>query len=90
MGSIIGTIIVGAIMGALARLFMKGSQNVACHRHGTGVAGFLPRSWDHLDSQSWDRPACLVGGGLGGSLDRRVMVVDVEASGRGIQGGQRG
>ena len=64
--------------------------NVACHRHGTGVAGFLPRSWDHLDSQSWDRPACLVGGGLGGSLDRRVMVVDVEASGRGIQGGQRG
>ncbi len=28
MGSIIGTIIVGAIMGALARLFMKGSQNI--------------------------------------------------------------
>ncbi len=69
----------------------EGEQEaVACHRHGTGVAGFLPRSWDHLDSQSWDRPACLVGGGLGGSLDRRVMVVDVEASGRGIQGGQRG
>lgn len=28
MGSIIGTIIVGAIMGALARLFMKGDQNI--------------------------------------------------------------
>lgn len=26
--SIIGTIIVGAIMGALARLFMKGDQNI--------------------------------------------------------------
>lgn len=28
MGSIIGMIIVGAIIGALARLFMKGEQNI--------------------------------------------------------------
>lgn len=28
MGSIIGTIIVGAIFGALARLFMKGDQSI--------------------------------------------------------------
>src|SRR5690625_859006 len=69
---------------------MSSRSSVACHRHGTGVAGFLPRSWDHLDSQSWDHSACLVGGALDGSLDRRVRVVDAEAGGRGIQGGQRG
>ena len=64
--------------------------NVACHEHGTGVAGFLPGSWDHLDCQSWDHPACRAGGFWVGSLDRRVGVAVMEVYGRGIQGGQCG
>ncbi len=63
---------------------------VACHEHGTGVAGFLPGSWDHLDCQSWDHPACRAGGSWVGSLDRRVVVTGTEVYGRGIQGGQCG
>ena len=63
---------------------------VACHEHGTGVAGFLPGSWDHLDCQSWDHPACRAGGSWVGSLDRRVVVAVMEVYGRGIQGGQCG
>lgn len=63
---------------------------VACHEHGTGVAGFLPGSWDHLDCQSWDHPACRAGGSWVGSLDRRVGVAVMEVYGRGIQGGQCG
>ena len=65
-------------------------KRVACHEHGTGVAGFLPGSWDHLDCQSWDHPACLAGGSWVGSLDRRVGVTGTEVYGRGIQGGQCG
>ena len=64
--------------------------DVACHEHGTGVAGFLPGSWDHLDCQSWDHPACRAGGSWVGSLDRRVVVAVMEVYGRGIQGGQCG
>ena len=64
--------------------------DVACHEHGTGVAGFLPGSWDHLDCQSWDHPACRAGGSWVGSLDRRVGVAVMEVYGRGIQGGQCG
>ena len=63
---------------------------VACHEHGTGVAGFLPGSWDHLDCQSWDHPACRAGGSWVSSLDRRVGVAVMEVYGRGIQGGQCG
>lgn len=66
------------------------AQCVACHEHGTGVAGFLPGSWDHLGCQLWDHRACRVGGSLVSSLDRFVSVVDVEVRGRGIQGGQCG
>ena len=65
-------------------------MRVACHEHGTGVAGFLPGSWDHLDCQSWDHPACRAGGSWVGSLDRRVVVAVMEVYGRGIQGGQCG
>ena len=64
--------------------------SVACHEHGTGVAGFLPGSWDRLDCQSWDHPACRAGGSWVGSLDRRVGVAVMEVYGRGIQGGQCG
>ena len=64
--------------------------DVACHEHGTGVAGFLPGSWDHLDCQSWDHPACRAGGSWVSSLDRRVGVAVMEVYGRGIQGGQCG
>ena len=66
------------------------AESVACHEHGTGVAGFLPGSWDHLDCQSWDHPACRAGGSWVGSLDRRVVVAVMEVYGRGIQGGQCG
>ena len=55
-----------------------GMDIVACHEHGTGVAGFLPGSWDHLDCQLWDHPARRVGGLVDGSLDLRVGVVGVE------------
>ena len=65
-------------------------EDVACHEHGTGVAGFLPGSWDHLDCQSWDHPACRAGGSWVSSLDRRVGVAVMEVYGRGIQGGQCG
>ena len=65
-------------------------RGVACHEHGTGVAGFLPGSWDHLDCQSWDHPARRVGGLARASLDRRVGVTVTEVNGRGIQGGQCG
>ena len=61
---------------------------VACHEHGTGLSGFLPSSWDHLDCQSWDHPARLTDGSPVGSFDRLVNVVDVEVSGHGISGGQ--
>ena len=63
---------------------------VACHEHGTGVAGFLPCSWDHLDCQLWDHPARRVGGPVNGSLDRCVGVAVMEVYERGIQGGQCG
>ena len=69
---------------------MTGMLDVACHEHGTGVAGFLPGSWDHLDCQSWDHPACRAGGSWVSSLDRRVGVAVMEVYGRGIQGGQCG
>ena len=54
---------------------------VACHEHGTSVAGFLPGSWDHLGCQLWDRPARRAGGSWVGSLNRRVGVVGVEVQG---------
>ncbi len=54
------------------------ARAVACHEHGTGVAGYLPGSWDHLDCQSWDHPARRVGGLVDGSLDQHVGVVGVE------------
>ncbi len=62
---------------------------VACHEHGTVVARFLPLSWDHLCSQSWDHPARLAGRTRYGLFDHRVSVVDAEVNGNGIQGGQR-
>ena len=62
---------------------------VACHDHGTGLAGFLPASWDQLGCQLWDHPARLSGLSPICSLTRRVMWVDAEVEG-GIQGGQRG
>ena len=31
--------------------------DVACHEHGTVLTDYLPGSWDHLNCQSWDRPA---------------------------------
>ena len=55
---------------------------VASHEHGTEVAGLLPGSWDHLDCQSWDHPACLAGGSGDASLDLCVGVVGVEVHGR--------
>jgi len=63
---------------------------VACHEHGTAVAGFLPTSWDHLDCQSWDHPARLAVSSFVCSLTHRVLFVDVEVSSIGIQGGRRG
>ena len=80
------------ILDEFSRLARDGVQIrvVACHEHGTGVAGFLPGSWDHLDCQSWDHPACRAGGSWVGSLDRRVVVAVMEVYGRGIQGGQCG
>jgi hypothetical protein len=30
------------------------TEIVACHEHGTGLSGFLPRSWDHRGCQLWD------------------------------------
>ena len=63
---------------------------VACHEHGTTLSGFLPASWDHLGCQSWDHPARRVGGSWFASLTRRVMSLDAEVVGDGIQGGQRG
>ena len=67
-----------------------GEGDVACHEHGTAVSGFLPASWDHLDCQSWDHPARLLGGSSVEPLDLRVMSVDAEVVSGGIQGGQRG
>jgi hypothetical protein len=63
---------------------------VACHEHGTALSGFLPGSWDHLDCQSWDHPARLVGGSSVRPLDLLVMSVDAEVVSGGVQGGQRG
>jgi hypothetical protein len=63
--------------------------DVACHEHGTGLTGFLPASWDHLDCQSWDHPARLVGRSKVCSLTRHVACSDVEVI-SGIQGGQCG
>ena len=66
------------------------SCNVACQEDGTVVARFLPLSWDHLFSQSWDRPACCAGESFVSLFDHRVSVLDVEVSRGGFQGGQRG
>ena len=63
---------------------------VACHEHGTAVSGFLPVLWDHLDCQSWDRPARHAGRPWVHSFDHRVVSEDVEVSGGGVQGGRRG
>lgn len=54
------------------------SRFVACHEDGTGVAGFLPGSWDHLGCQSWDHPARLPGESRDSSFDRRVGVAVTE------------
>jgi len=63
---------------------------VACHEHGTVLNGFLPSSWDHLDCQLWDHPARLVDGSSVCSLNRHVVLSDVEVISGGIQGGQCG
>jgi hypothetical protein len=65
-------------------------QHVACHEHGTALSGFLPASWDHLDCQLWDHPACRAGRSLVRSFDRRVVSEDVEVGSGGVQGGRRG
>ena len=63
---------------------------VACQEDGTVVARFLPPSWDHLFSQSWDRPACCVGASFVSLFDHHVSVLGVEVNRDGFQGGQRG
>lgn len=66
------------------------TANVACQKDGTVVARFLPPSWDHLFSQSWDRPACCAGASFVSLFDHRVSVLGVEVNRNGFQGGQRG
>ncbi len=66
------------------------SVTVACQEDGTAVARFLPPSWDHLFSQSWDRPACCAGESFVSLFDHCVSVLNVEVSRGGFQGGQRG
>ena len=68
----------GGFVESKSKAVERGASCVACHEHGTGVAGFLPSSWDHLDCQSWDHPARRVGGPDDGSLDPLVGVVGVE------------
>ena len=63
---------------------------VACQEDGTVVAGFLPPPWDHLFSQSWDRPAWCFGVSFVSLFDHRVSVFGVEVNRDGFQGGQRG
>ena len=79
-------------MSVLHASLSKGSPThvVACHEHGTALSGFLPGSWDHLDCQSWDHPARLVGGVFVGSLTPHVVFSGVEVISSGIQGGQCG
>jgi hypothetical protein len=85
---------IGIRAGLFAEIDNRGSVSasefVACHEHGTAVGGLLPGSWDHLFCQSWDHPARLAGGSWVGSLTACVVIVDVEVSADGIQGGQRG
>jgi hypothetical protein len=50
----------------------------------------LPPSWDHLFSQSWDRPACCDGESFVSLFDHRVSVLDEETSRVGYQRGRRG
>lgn len=76
--------------GAVSVLAAALALIVACHEHGTVLARFWPVAWDHLFSQSWDRPARLAGGSRGALFDHRVSIVDAEVNRVGIQGGQCG
>ena len=60
--------------GALDFVGRRCFNRVACHEYGTTVGGFLPGSWDHLNSQLWDHPASRAGGFTGQLFDHRVSV----------------